>query len=580
MKIIYLSEILFFIQIICFGQTHPSVRNQTACYSQNFPESYKEYSGTYKLDDFNFLDIQYDRGNLLLKPLFWNSRQILNEVQRDSFLSQGHENLRYKFFRNVNGSIASIMLYGFQSEKGQYEKTKGKKEPLELIVNGETDQGTLQMLAKHAKDTADLVDIATKLNIGFCSKYAITEKYLQVLSEHFSDYAPLYAALGNSYVLLGQRAKGIDAFKKSLKFDPQNEESITSLQLLQVKGYPKKQVDSAFKLPFDLKEVFKKPNPGEIKQIEIDWESRDLSAEEVTIADSGQLDLNGLHTRVYIIQHLVHGFKHYGAVVIPDHSFKSKSPVIIELKGVNPRYSPMDINNGLSCYRFLCNDASKFFYIVPSYRGEKLIFNGKEYLSEGDRTDAMDGATDDAICFLNAAIKLFPQIDQNKIAAFGKSRGGTVALLAGIRDKRIKYVLEWAGPVDWFNLMGEFGYTQEEFVDAGLVLRSTPFQVGGQFIEWFLLKNIKGIGGLAETRKRIIASSPLYFISRLPEVQAHYGIEDGIVPMRNGMAIQQELNKRGKRQNQKVFFHPNVGHDLDPMIAFGESRKFLIQMLQ
>jgi cephalosporin-C deacetylase-like acetyl esterase len=35
-----------------------------------------------------------------------------------------------------------------------------------------------------------------------------------------------------------------------------------------------------------------------------------------------------------------------------------------------------------------------------------------------------------------------------RICAFGKSRGGRVALLAAIRDSRIKLVLDWAGSVD------------------------------------------------------------------------------------------------------------------------------------
>src|ERR1700722_10638556 len=278
MKIIGLSGMFFLLSVIGFGQTPAATKSRTACYTYNYPESFKAYSGRYRLDDFNLLEVHYDQGNLLLKPLFWNSMQILQEVQRDSFLSQGRETLRFKFFRNVNGPAEAAGLNGFQAEKGQDEKINGQKEPLELILSGEKDQGTRQLMAKHAGDTAALVYIATKLNVGFCTKYAITEKYLQVLSAHFPDYAPLYAALGNSYVLLGRRAKGIAAFKKSLKLDPHNEESMTSLQLLHVKDYPKKQMDSAFKLPFDLKEVFKKPGPDEIEKVEMDWASRDLSA--------------------------------------------------------------------------------------------------------------------------------------------------------------------------------------------------------------------------------------------------------------------------------------------------------------
>jgi tetratricopeptide (TPR) repeat protein len=573
--VLILKVALLFVLSACDGQ----MNNQIACYSLRYPMSLKKYEGRYKLDDFNFLRVHYDRGNLLLKLLLWNSTQILQQVRQDSFVSEGHENLRYKFLLGVDGSVKGITLYGFQNESGHYEMIKGKKEPIELILSGNAEEGTSELFARHSRDTSTLVGLATSLNLSLCTKYLITEKYLKILSVHYSNYAPLYAALGNAYLLLGQRAKGIEAFKKSLNLDPNNQESVISLRLLHLETYPQNQIDSAFKLPFDLKALFEAPRPGEIKNIEMEWASRDLSVKDVIIADSGHLDLNGVHTTVYIVRHLVHGFKHFGAIVIPDNSFNAKKPAIIELKGVNPRYTPMNLNTGLSSYRFLCDYSDRFIYIVPSYRGEKLIFNGKEYLSEGNRADAMDGATDDVICLLNTAIKTFPQIDQNKIAAFGKSRGGTVALLAGIRDKRIKYVLDWAGPVDWFNLMNELGYTQQEFVSAGLALRSTPFQVGGQLIEWFLLKNIKGEDGLPGARKRMIASSPLYFLSKLPIVQAHYGTEDGIVPVANGLAIRRELNKRTKDKYQGVFFHPNVGHDLDPMIAFEKSRNFLLQVL-
>jgi hypothetical protein len=141
-------------------------------------------------------------------------------------------------------------------------------------------------------------------------------------------------------------------------------------------------------------------------------------------------------------------------------------------------------------------------------------------------------------------------------------------------------VLDWAGPVDWFNLMGQFGFTQQEFANAGLINHSSPFQIGGQFIEWFLIKSTKGQEDLGKVRSRLIASSPLYFLDRLPVVQAHYGIEDGIVPMSNGKAIQRELNKRPKEEAQAVFFHADAGHHLDPMIAFEKSRDFLKQMLK
>jgi hypothetical protein len=45
---------------------------------------------------------------------------------------------------------------------------------------------------------------------------------------------------------------------------------------------------------------------------------------------------------------------------------------------------------------------------------------------------------------------------------FGQSRGGNVALLTGIRDKRIDCVVDWAGPTDWLYAMGTNGWTEQE----------------------------------------------------------------------------------------------------------------------
>ena len=100
--------------------------------------------------------------------------------------------------------------------------------------------------------------------------------------------------------------------------------------------------------------------------------------------------------------------------------------------------------------------------------------------SEGDRSDVWDGATDDALALLNVALKITPEADARRIAVFGRSRGGTVALLAAIRDPRIRQVVDWAGPSDLFRLMGQDGWTQREAVAEGLRYRSPPRGIGGR----------------------------------------------------------------------------------------------------
>jgi tetratricopeptide (TPR) repeat protein len=559
--------------------SQPKNSEATACYSFHYPGSYLMYSGSFQRDDFNFAEVRFINGELLLKPYLWTTTQRLEEMGVDSFVSRGHPNLSYKFNRNPDGRITSVTLYGFKNESGFYKKNTEKVQPLDLILAGAVQKGFDLLLARHPSDSAALLRLGKTLNEKFTTRVAIAKAYLQLLIKRFPHYAEAFTALGNACLKSGQIKQAIEKYKTSLHADPNNQESLANLQALHVLPYSKMQMDSAYQLPFTLDALFKKPTAHELKEVWNEWAARDLSVKEVKLEDSGFLNLGTMQTRFYILSQRIGKYRHYGAVILPPYSGKGKRPAIVELKGVSPSYFPMNLNNGLYAYQFLCEEAARFVYIIPSFRGEKLICNGKEYLSEGDRANSWDGATDDAISLLTAAIDLFPEIDRNKVAAFGKSRGGGVALLMGIRDKRIKLVLDWAGPADWFSLMGQEGFTQQQLVEQGIIHRSTPFEVGGQFIERILLKSISGTDGLAAARKRMIAASPLYFLDHLPETQGHYGIEDGMVPLRNGKALLAEFAKH-KKSNSKIYFHSGAGHDLNEMIAFSRSREFLLKMLR
>jgi dipeptidyl aminopeptidase/acylaminoacyl peptidase len=182
--------------------------------------------------------------------------------------------------------------------------------------------------------------------------------------------------------------------------------------------------------------------------------------------------------------------------------------------------------------------------------------------SEGDRRDALDGATDDTISFLSAAIKTTPETDPKRICAFGHSRGGTVAMLTGIRDKRIGCVVNIAGPTDWFYAMGTEGWTEQELWQEGVRIHATPLETGGQNLERFMGRAFDGKATLADVRHNMIASSPLYFAKRLPLSQHHYGIEDVSVPVRNGRQLVQILGQK-PRNNFAAYFYPDQGHDTD-----------------
>jgi fermentation-respiration switch protein FrsA (DUF1100 family) len=325
--------------------------------------------------------------------------------------------------------------------------------------------------------------------------------------------------------------------------------------------------------------VFAKPKDAEIRTVESAWSERGLSSPNPAIIARHTVNLGHTVAEVRIIDYTVHGYRCYGAIIVPDGVLGPHTPILLELRGVAWNYPPLNLNNDLLAPRFLDSDQSNVIYVVPSFRGEIIQIDGTQYVSEGDRSDSFDGATDDALVLLDVAFRLTPEADTTRICAFGKSRGGTVALLAGIRDRRISGVLDWAAPVDWFEEMGTGGWTQKELVADGLRMKAQPGESGGQFIERYLKKSMDGLRGLHDVRLQMIASSPLYFVQRIPRLQAHYGIEDDIVPIRNGEALRATLHERGKQPPfSKLFFHDNAGHVLHRTIAFRESRAFVLDL--
>lgn len=202
-----------------------------------------------------------------------------------------------------------------------------------------------------------------------------------------------------------------------------------------------------------------------------------------------------------------------------------------------------------------------------------MAVGGREYLSEGDRTNAWDGATDDALALLELALRTTPDADSTRIGIFGQSRGGSVALLAAIRDTRIRAVVSWCGPVDWFTHMGTGGWSLEEIVREGVRLNAVPPEPGGQFIERYLRRPNADERTLRFARHRMIASSPLYFLQHLPRVRCSYGREDSMVPVSNAESLIRAFRRNPDRQCRIV---EGAGHDLE-WAEEASAREFLIQ---
>jgi len=134
------------------------------------------------------------------------------------------------------------------------------------------------------------------------------------------------------------------------------------------------------------------------------------------------------------------------------------------------------------------------------------------------------------------------------------------------------------GPTDWFHAMGTEGWKEQELWSEGIRIHATPLETGGQNIERFLGRALEGKADLAAVRHSMIASSPLYFASRLTLSQHHYGLEDTSVPTLNGRQLVDEL--KCFHRPYTAFFYPNQGHDTDRIIAPPTTRDFIARSLR
>lgn len=530
------------------------------------------YAGRYAADDLFLIYVATKDSLVTLRPAFWTSVQPLRKAAPDSFVVDDRPDRAVRFTRNEKGDVSGLFLTNIGS--GGFYKRYAVTEihPAELLSRGESAEA-IRVLRGKGLTPEEMVELGNQVLRFSPSDPGTAVEYFSLLAEAYPEHAGIRSRRGSALIALGPkgREEASMEFRKALSLEPSRDEARSALVRLGLI-----EDTTGWRLPFRLADLFAPPTPEETRRVRIGWKKRDLSPRGVQIVSTGRMNLGHTSATVRIVSHKVHGFLHYGAVIVPEGG--DKKGIILEAKGVSWDYFPLNVNGGVLSPRILGSDQGRFVYMVPSFRGERMIVDGKEYVSEGDRTDNWDGATDDALAFLEAALTVTPEADTSHIAVFGKSRGGSVALLAGIRQPRIKRVVDWVGPVDWFEAMGTEGWSQKELVKDGLRLQSKPNGVAGQFIERFLAKSISGGRGLEETRLHMIASSPLYFVQDLPKTQGHYGVKDGMVPVRNAWEFQKATAGR-EDSAIEIFLYGQSGHDLDNDLSVKRTREFLMKTL-
>jgi dienelactone hydrolase len=543
-------------------------------------EAVADYAGRYTDGEDYVVYFEAHHQGLVIRPALWTARQLLVQKGADHFVVVDRPAREATFQRDGGKGVTGVTIRGFDGdERKLLRQTRGQL-PVELLLAGKGLEAARAYLSRGVTDIGNLVKLGERVLYSFPSRPRAVVRFASELASRFPASAELHTLLGYAHVAAGDRAAAVKSFRRAYGLEPTNKDAVSGLARLKSLPTPAAKAGgvAGWTIPFPLAAVFKKPSAAEIMEVEADWRSRDLSPRDVKEVASAPIDLGRVKATVRIVSHTVRGSLHYGAIIVPTGAKPGCCPVILEAKGVSWNYFPLELEK-LHAPRLMAELQGRFIYVVPSFRGEVLNFAGATYKSEGDRTDALDGATDDAIALLSVALKTTPEADGSRVCAFGHSRGGTVALLAGIRDRRVRCVANWAGPTDWFELMGTGGWTEQELYAEGMRTRATPSETGGQRVERFLLKAIRGEETLREVRLRMLASSPLYFARSLPRVQLHYGGEDPSVPLRNGLALASEI----KRQNgsaasrMDAHFYPGEGHDTDRIVAPILTREFLAE---
>ncbi len=290
----------------------------------------------------------------------------------------------------------------------------------------------------------------------------------------------------------------------------------------------------------DKQALFAQPTQEELSTIRADWALRDLSPQGYTVEE--EIPIGTAGTVLKMVSFRVDGYKQYGALVVP----KTDSPVPVRmwLKGFSFNPEKNETSFALSS-----NDGAfdiPYIFAVPALRGQplKLVLEGVAYtspISEGNKCEAFDRATDDAIAFLNIVESTLENANMNKVSIRGGSRGGTVAMLMGIRDERIRRVAGIAGPTNMLELTSKNendAIYQCQFLED-LVNRFTTIQ---------------------KARLKMIASSPVFFAEDLPKTQLHMAQNDRIVPLSQGNQLADSIQRLGQNSMFELFVYQGRDH--------------------
>lgn len=310
---------------------------------------------------------------------------------------------------------------------------------------------------------------------------------------------------------------------------------------------------TALDLEAELDTLFMAATDAEVAAVRADWAARDISAAGARVELAEPLDLVGSVATLRIVSHTVGGVRHYGAIIEPDSAAEQSLPILAYLHGGDGGVSISDIQIAAIALGEL---RDSFVYVIPSFRSEPLEYGDSTWVSEGNSSH-WDYDVDDLLALLNVAVETTPAARPDSINLFGGSRGGGVALLAGVRDERIARIVTFFGPTDFFD-----EWVRKIVREAAL--RMPRRLTGVAHLDSVVVQPyIRGDLTRAETRLELVRRSSVLFAADLPSVQLHHGTIDATVDVSQALAMIEAMEALGRgAPDFEAYIYDGGGHDL------------------
>ena len=308
----------------------------------------------------------------------------------------------------------------------------------------------------------------------------------------------------------------------------------------------------AIDLEAELDVLFEPPSEAEIDAISADWAGRDYSAAGVRVELAEEISLAGTAANLRIVSHVVTGHRHYGAIVVPQGASEESLNMLAYLHGGDGGVSVGDLQFvGLA----LGELRDSFVYVVPSYRSEPLRHGDETWVSEG-ASSHWDYDVDDVMALVSVAFESTPEAKPGSYSIIGGSRGGGVALLAGVRDERIERLVTFFGPTDFFD-----EWVREIVREAALRMpRRLPgvAHLDSTVVQPF----IRGDVARAEARLELVRRSSVLYAAGLPATQLHHGTIDQTVSVSQAESLIEVMEAMGRGPPDfEAYIYEGGGHD-------------------